>query len=53
MPVQRLKVAVLPLDVPCSGLVTNSGEILTTEQSHKTKPDSLFLKDDWEMKKVL
>jgi hypothetical protein len=29
-PVQRLKVAILPLDLPCSGPVTHSGEILTT-----------------------
>jgi hypothetical protein len=28
MPVQRLKVAILPLDLPCSGPVTHSGEIL-------------------------
>jgi len=27
MPVQRLKVAILPLDLPCSGPVTHSGEI--------------------------
>jgi len=35
MPVQRLKVAILPLDLPCSGIVTHSGEILTTGKSHK------------------
>jgi len=35
MPAQSLKVAVLPLDVHCSGLVTHSGEILTTGKSHK------------------
>jgi len=34
MPVQRLKVVILPLDLPCSGPVTNSGEILTTGKSH-------------------
>ena len=33
-PVQRLKVAILPLDLPCSGPVTHSGEILTTGKSH-------------------
>ena len=33
MPVQRLKVAILPLDLPCSGPVTHSGEILTTGKS--------------------
>ena len=27
MPVQRLKVAILQLDLPCSGIVTHSGEI--------------------------
>ena len=34
MPVQRLKVAILPLDLTCSGPVTHSGEILTTGKSH-------------------
>ena len=39
MSVQRLKVAILPLDLPCSGPVTHSGEILTTVKSHgKTSP---------------
>ena len=38
-PVQRLKVAILPLDLPCSGPVTHSGEILTTGKSHGKKPD--------------
>jgi len=38
-PVQRLKVATLPLDLPCSGPVTYSGEILTTGKSHGKKPD--------------
>jgi hypothetical protein len=33
MPVQRLKVAILPLDLTCSGPVTHSGEILTTGKS--------------------
>ena len=37
MPVQRLKVAILPLDLPCSGPVTHSGEILTTGKSHGKK----------------
>jgi len=40
MPVQRLKVAILPLDLPCSGPVTHSGEVLTTGKSHGKKPDS-------------
>ena len=39
MPVQRLNLAVLPLDSPCSGLVTHSGEILTTSRSRGKKPD--------------
>jgi len=40
VPVQRLKVAILPLDLPCSGPVTYSGEIfLTTGKSHGKKPD--------------
>jgi len=34
MPVQKLKVAILPLDLPCSGPVTHSGEILTTGKFH-------------------
>ena len=37
MPVQKLKVAILPLDLPCSEPVTNSGEILTTGKSHGKK----------------
>jgi hypothetical protein len=41
---QKLKVAILPLDLLCSGLVPNSGAILTTEKSHKKKPDGLFPK---------
>ena len=39
MPVQGLKIAILPLDLPCSGPVTHSGEILTTGKSHGKKPD--------------
>jgi len=42
IPVQRLKVAILPLDLPCSGFVTHSGEILTTGRSHGKKPDGYF-----------
>jgi len=42
MPVQRLKAAILPLDFPCCGIVTHSGEILTTGKSPK-KPDGLLL----------
>jgi len=39
MPLQRLKVAILPLDLPCSGPISHSGEILTTGKSHGKKPD--------------
>ena len=39
MPVQRLKVAILPLDLPGSEPETHSGEILTTGKSHGQKPD--------------
>jgi hypothetical protein len=39
IPVQRLKVTLLPLELTCSGLVTYSGEFLTTGKSHKKKPD--------------
>jgi hypothetical protein len=42
MPVQRLTVATLPLDLPRSGHVTHSGEILTTGKSHGKKPDRYF-----------
>ena len=41
MPDQRLMVAVLPLDLPCSGPVTHSGEMLTTVMSHGKKTDRL------------
>jgi hypothetical protein len=44
-PVQRLKVAILPLDLPCSGSVTHSGEILTTGNSHGKKPDRFPLNE--------
>jgi len=37
MPVQRLKLAFLSLDSPCSGPVTHSGEILNTGKSHGKK----------------
>jgi hypothetical protein len=45
-----LKIAILPLDLPCSGLVTHSREIPTTGKSHK-RPYGLFAKDDTEIKK--
>jgi len=52
-PVQRLTVAILPLDLPCSAPVTHSGEILTTGKSHGKKPDRFSLNDDMDVKKVL
>jgi len=39
MPVRRLKVTILPLDLPCSGPVTHSVEILTTGKSLKAVID--------------
>jgi len=48
-PVQRLKVAFLPLDLPCSGPITHSGENLTTGKSHGKKPDR-FLFIQWKTK---
>ena len=42
MPVQRLKVTVLPLDLPFSGPVTHSREILTTASlTERNRTDSL------------
>ena len=37
--VRRFKVAILPLDLPRSGPVTHSGEILTAGKSHGKKTD--------------
>ena len=34
MPPISMPIAILPLDFPCSGPVTRSGEILTTGTSH-------------------
>ena len=47
-----LKVATLPLDLPCSGPVTHSGEILTTGKSHGKNPDRFSLNDNMDVKKV-
>jgi len=47
-----LKLAILPLDLPCSGLVTHSGEILTTGKSHGKKPDRFSLNDNMDVEKV-
>jgi hypothetical protein len=38
-PVQRLKAAILPLDLPCSGPITHSGDISITGKSRKKMPD--------------
>jgi hypothetical protein len=51
-PVQRLKVAILPLDLACSEPVAHSGDILTTGKSHGKKPDRFSLNDDTDAKKV-
>jgi hypothetical protein len=37
MPVQRLKVAIVALELPCSGIVKHSGKILATGKSLKEK----------------
>jgi hypothetical protein len=50
-PVQRLKVAILPLDLLCSEPVTHSGDISITGKSHKKKPEG-SAKDDMEMKNL-
>ena len=52
MPLQRLKVAIPPLDLPCSGPVTHSGEVLTNGKSHGKKPDRFSLNDNMDVEKV-
>jgi hypothetical protein len=47
------KMTTLPLDLPCSGPVTHSGENLTTGKTHGKKPDRFSLNDDTDVKKVL
>jgi hypothetical protein len=47
------KVAILPLDLTGSGLITLTGEILTTGKFHKKKLGRFFHKKDTEMTKVL
>ena len=44
MSVETLKVPILPLDLPYSGPVTHSGEILTTGKSYGKK-DIFYLND--------
>jgi hypothetical protein len=51
-PIQRLKVAILPLDLPCSGIVTHSHEILPSGTTHKKKPDGFFPKTRHGNKKI-
>ena len=41
MSVQRLKVAIPPLDLPCSGPVTHSREILTIGNFHNTNKSEM------------
>jgi hypothetical protein len=53
MPVQKLNVGILPLDLPRSGPVTHSGEILTTGKSHGKKPNRFSLNDDTDVKKTV
>jgi len=53
MPVQRLKVAILPMDLPSSGLIIHSGKILTIAKTLKWMMGRLFPKDNSEMKEVL
>ena len=47
MSVQRLKVAILPLNLPCSGPVTHSGEILTTGKFHSTNKSEIKQKQEF------
>jgi len=48
----EVKVAILPLDLPCSGPVTHSEEILTTGKSHGKKPDRFSLNDIMDVEKI-
>lgn len=48
-PILELKLENLPLDLPCSVLVTNSRETPTTGKYYKKKPDRLFPKDEREI----
>jgi len=49
MLVQRLKVAILPMDLPYSGPVTHSGEILTIVKSHGKKLDRFSLNNNMDV----
>jgi hypothetical protein len=50
MPVHNLKVAILPLNLPCYGTVTNSGEISNIGNSHRMNPGRFSLNDDTDVK---
>jgi hypothetical protein len=49
--VQRLKLAAPALNLSCPGLVNNSGEIITTGNSHKKKLEEILPKYEVEMQK--
>jgi len=51
MPVQRQKIVILLMDLPCSGPVTHSGEILTTGKSHGKKLDRFSLNGNVDVEK--
>ena len=53
VPVQRLKLAVLPLDLPCSELLTSSVEITVTGNSDKKKADRLLREDGQKAEEVI
>jgi hypothetical protein len=56
MPLQNMpeaKVSNPTAGLSCSGPVIHSGEILTTDNSHKKQPDGLLTQEDSEMKKLL
>jgi len=43
IPDPQLKVAISSLDLPCSGIVTNLGEILLTGKPYKKRPGRFLL----------
>jgi len=52
MPVQRLMVAILSLDLLCSRPVTHSLDILTTVKAHRKKPDRFSSNDNIDVEKL-
>jgi hypothetical protein len=50
MLIQRLKVEIPPLGFPCSGPVTQSGDVSTSGKSHGKKPDRFSLNYDKDVK---